>query len=128
MLNSLDDSTLSSTLNGLDSSTYPARRLAQHMMTQCSFRHGLKVDSNLYSNLDDRGSSMLSVALDGSKLDSALDGVGGSMLSSAPDGSTLSLVLVVLDSSTFGSTLDGSKLGLALNGSTLGSLLNDWTA
>ena len=62
---------------------------------------------------------MLSVVLDGSKLDSALDGVGGSMLG---------LVLVVLDSSTIGSTLDGSKLVLALNGSTLGSLLNDWTA
>ena len=71
---------------------------------------------------------MLSVALDGSILDSALDGNGGSMLSSAPDSSTLSLVLVVLDSSTFCPTLDGSKLGLALDRSTLGSLLNDWTA
>ena len=47
------------------------------------------------------------------------------MLGSAPDSSTLSLVLVVLDSSTFCSTLDGSKLGLALDRSTLGSLLND---
>ena len=50
------------------------------------------------------------------------------MLGSAPDSSTLSLVLVVLDSLTFGSTINGSKLGLALDGSTLGSLVNVWMA
>ena len=135
VLNSLDDSTPSSTLNGLDSSAF-----------DCSTLGSAHDDSMLISTLNDLASSKsplrsmarrstqtsMTVAIDAQRCArrlrtcSALDSVGSSMLGSALDSLTLSLVLVVLDSSTIGSRLDGSKLGLALDGSTLGSLLNDW--